>query len=334
MNRAGTRAAAALGAALLLAATASACTTKGERCGENAACAPSPRTLRPGTWERMPSPPGGARQEVAAAVLEDTIFVAGGMTADGLATTRVESFDPAASAWSMEPALPVALHHAMAAALDGRLYVLGGFDLSGRASDRVFRLDGSRWLKAPNLKRPRAAGGAVAVGHTLIVVGGISSSKHVAEIEIFDGVRWRDGASMPKPLDHIGAATDGVELYVVGGRAGGQHVATAQVYDPRSNSWSRVRDMPTARSGLGATFFGDTLIAVGGEGLRIFPEVEAYDIDEKSWTPFPELEVPRHGVGVVVVGQTLFTLLGGDRVGRSPSAVSESMKLFPAVVPD
>ena len=61
-----------------------------------------------------------ARTEVASAVLDGRIVVAGGLTADGGASDRADVYDPVANRWESGPSLPLALHHSGMAALDGR----------------------------------------------------------------------------------------------------------------------------------------------------------------------------------------------------------------------
>jgi non-specific serine/threonine protein kinase len=329
------RAAAALGAAVLL--VLGACTDE--------AGAPSPpigtdatsstETTTPSTqaWKRILDAAPPARQEVAAAVVGGRAYVVGGLLANG-ASRRVEAFDPTDATWSRAPDLPIAIHHAMAAELNGSLVVMGGFagDLGGAATDRVFILEDpaaadARWREGPRLRRPRGAGAAVMVNGRVILVGGISSGGHVAPVEIFDGRTWRDGAPIPSLRDHLAAATDGSIVYVAGGRRSGGHFGTFESYDPANDRWQKLAAMPTARSGLGGAVIGRAFVTVGGEGPRIFPEVEAYDLDAKTWRRLPDLAVPVHGVGVAALGTNLYAFVGGVRVGGAPSRVVQVLSL-------
>jgi N-acetylneuraminic acid mutarotase len=337
MTLRGLRVAAALGAAsLLLAGACSSDTCKtGAKCAArpggtatNAAGKPPPKHAA-NKWYRIPSPPGGARQEVAATVVGGKIYVAGGLVAKG-STARVEAFDPKTFAWSSVASLPDKINHAMAAELGGRLYVFGGFSdgLKGRASKRVFVLKDGKWSDAPPLTEPRAAGAAVTIRNRIVVVGGIADGKHLERTEIFDGSSWRTGGVFPVERDHLAAASDGKLLYAFGGRANGKlDYRNAHSYDPNIPYWGPLAALPTGRSGLGAAYVNGSVVAVGGEGPRIFPEVEAYNIKRAKWSRLPAMGVPRHGVGVVAIGTTLYSLLGGSKVGLAPSAVCEAIDL-------
>lgn len=286
------------------------------------------------TWRRLADAPT-ARQEVAASVVGNKIYVVGGLVASGRATDAVEIYEPASNTWAPGPSLPIAVHHAMAATLNGDLVVMGGFrgDLSGAATDRVFILRGGRWREGPRLRRPRAAAAAVSVHdpdllrERIVVVGGISSGGHIGPVEIFDGIIWRDGAPIPSLRDHLGAAADRRIVYAMGGRRAGTHFGTNEAYDVVTNGWRKLRAMPTPRSGLGVAAIGSLVFAVGGEGPRIFPEVEMFLPFDQVWERKPDLGVPRHGVGVVAIGSTIYALVGGDEVGLGPSAACEAIML-------
>ena len=322
MNGRVVRLAAAFGAAVLL---LGGCTDDGGT--------PTPLPTESGSggtelaWRRIADAPT-ERQEVAAAVVGGKIYVVGGLVSNG-ATAAVEIYDPASDSWTAGPPLPLALHHAMAAEQGGRLFVMGGFALSrgGAAVRDVFILEDGRWRDGPPLRRARGAGAAANVGGRIVVVGGIAGDRHVGPVEILDEGAWHDGASIPNLRDHLGAATQGSLLYAVGGRRGGDHFGTFDVYDLATDRWSQLPDMPTARSGNGAAFLADRVVSVGGEGPRIFPEVEAYEPDARRWTRLPDLAVPVHGVGVVAVGTDVYALVGGDKVGGAPTRVCQVLKI-------
>jgi serine/threonine-protein kinase PknK len=151
-----------------------------------ATSAPAPPASARLVWRARASAPA-ARQEVAGTVLDGRIWIVGGLTAGG-ATTRVESYDPAADRWSAGPDLPVALHHLAVATFRGEVVVVGGFeggaDLYGRPSDRVLALRGGAWVDLPRLRRPRGAAAAEVVGDTLVVVGGRDRSVLIEPTEI------------------------------------------------------------------------------------------------------------------------------------------------------
>jgi N-acetylneuraminic acid mutarotase len=270
-------------------------------------------------------------QEVGAAAVRTTVFLAGGLLADGSASDQVLAYDTNAGAWSEAPRLPVALHHAAAVAWRGSLMVLGGFTQDGRASDRVLMLDHQRWRDGPALHHARGAAAAAVSGARVVIAGGIAGSSHVTSPEIYDGRGWRDGAPIPTPRDHVSGASDGRLFYAALGRAAGRHLAAFESYDPAANAWRVLPDVPVIRSGGGAVFITSRILVGGGEGSSVpgeagvFDDVDSFDVITRTWSRMPRLKQARHGLGLVRVNSALYALAGGDRAGLAATAACERL---------
>jgi serine/threonine-protein kinase PknK len=277
------------------------------------------------------------RQEVAAVVLGRRLYVAGGLNRSGAVST-VQYYDTRDGRWHEAPSLPVRIHHAMAAVFHGKVIVAGGF-LGGRAlysgaSDRVFALEGERWVELPRLRRPRGAAGMAAVGDALVVAGGQNGRTLIGATEIFDGQRWRDAASIPTPRDHLSVVADTSFVYAIGGRelSAARNQAALERFDPATGRWKRLARMPQARGGLGAGVYNNMIIVMGGEGPAevagpggVYPAVFAYDVARNTWRTLPApLPEPVHGIGVGVIGRTLYVACGGTNAGVGPSSLLQA----------
>jgi N-acetylneuraminic acid mutarotase len=278
-----------------------------------------------------------AVQQLGSALVDGTIWVAGGLTGDSDgAATAVQGYDSAIDTWKSAPPLPIELHHAMAVSYQGRLVVLGGWtpeggQLSGAESGRVFMLGDQGWMDLPGLHDPRAAGAAAVVGDKIVVVGGQADKKLVTTTEVFDGSAWSVGAAMPMPREHMAAATDERYLYAVGGRAlsSDKNLAALERYDPEKDQWTRLKEMPTARGGLGAAVVDGRLVTVGGEHpTGVFGTVEAYDIASNTWSTLAELETPRHGLAVAAVGNSLYAIGGATKPSHTSSTPTVEILAF------
>ena len=279
-----------------------------------------------------------ARQNMANAVLDGTVWVVGGLTAGSKGSRQVEGYDPVINGWKSAPDLPVRLHHEMAVNYKGDLVVMGGWipegsDPSAKVTDRVFALRGGRWAELPSLRRPRAAGAAAVVGDRIVVVGGQADGGLIDTTEVFDGKQWSTGAKIPTPREHLAAVSDGDYLYAVGGRAlsPDKNSAALERYDPATDRWQRLADMPNARGGLGAAIAGGPIFAVGGEtSTRALGTVESYSIARDAWSSAPSMRTPRHGLAVAAIGRSLYSLGGAPRPGHaSASATAEVLRLTP-----
>ncbi len=275
-----------------------------------------------------------ARLEVASAVVEGELWLAGGLLG-GEGSTLVEIYDPERNRWRVGPPLPVPLHHAMGASWRGSFVVIGGFIGGGfgTASPRAFRLEGEQWVQLRGLSRPRAAGGAVVIDGDIYVIGGQGGGALIAETERFDGRDWVDVAPISTPRDHLGVTTDGRFAYaVVGRRLSIDSTLTAvERYDPVRDRWRALPDAPTPRGGLAVAHVDGSIVVAGGEGGPgsnadgVFPEVEIYDIQERTWQEGPPMPTPRHGVGVGVLEGAVFVAVGGPRAGGSAGRELEAV---------
>jgi Kelch motif len=122
-------------------------------------------SAKPGQSERVAGGPSWRaeatmpvpRSEVAGAVVDGKIAVAGGFLADGRSSRRVDLYDPARDRWSRLPDLPLAVNHAMAAADGRRLYIVGGYGASGPVR-AAFVLENRAWRRAQPEAQPSPVG--------------------------------------------------------------------------------------------------------------------------------------------------------------------------------
>lgn len=319
-----------------------------DQCDEQVQGGPSPSssppeptpTPAPHEWRVLRDAPT-ARQQVATAQLDGTIWTFGGLETGpgqetGFGTARVEGYEPAIDTWKAGPDLPIPLHHAMAVTYRGELVVMGGWQADGPnltaiTSNRAFVLRSGQWVEFPGLLQPRAAGAAAVVGDYIVIVGGQANSELVATTEVFDGRRWRSAAAIPTPREHLAAASDGTHLYAVGGRAlsADKNTAALERYDPATNRWESLAPMPLARGSLGAALVDKRLIAVGGEQpTGVYNTVEAYDILTGTWTDLSPLRTPRHGLGVAALGTSVYALNGAAKPSHTQSTTTAEALTF------
>ncbi len=276
----------------------------------------APRKLQPASeWRSLPDAPT-PRLMMAWTVLDDKIWIAGGMS-HGATLQTVQSYDPQTGAWQAQPPLPVPLHHATATAYRGEMVVIGGSsDELANGSNKVYALRGSNWVELPSLTHARAAAAAAVVGDKLVVVGGQNEKQLVPQTEVFDGQSWTAAADLPTPREHLAAVSDGSYVYTVGGRflSADKNSAAFERFDPASGEWTKLVDMPTPRGSYGATFIDGRIVAVGGEEpTQVLATTEMYDIAEGKWISLPPVPTARHGEVVATVGSTVYVIGGANR---------------------
>ena len=294
-----------------------------------------------GVW-RAATPAPTKRTEVAAATLNDKIYVVGGFEQPGLGnmlnlaiTSSLEEYDPSTDRWTSRAPMPVGLHHGGIGVAGGKLYVIGGYKQSGfsvwQPVATVYAYDPvtDTWGERAPMPTPR---GALAVtGHDgkLYAIGGYDRKANSAAVEVYDPERntWAERAALPTPRDHLAAATVSGKVYAIGGRLNGDYgrnLSVMEVYDPVTDRWSRAADLPTARSGITASEVGGRVYVFGGEGGEgTFRENEAYDPARDAWQAMALMPTGRHGLGSAVVHGRIHIISGGPTPGGSFSDLNE-----------
>jgi N-acetylneuraminic acid mutarotase len=163
--------------------------------------------------------------------------------------------------WSLGPNLPLVYDEIRAAALNGKLYVVGGRTGQGAGNTCV---------------------------NTVLVYDP-------------DNNQWSSAAPLPEKLGAVGLAAHGGYLYCFGGINEpywwGWPVASAYRYNPTNNSWTRLTDMPIARSNFGIGVIGDRIYCAGGNihWPSATSRVDVYDTAAGSWSTAPNMPGPRGG---------------------------------------
>lgn len=275
-----------------------------------------------------------ARDAVAATQADGTIWIFGGLGADGRVSGRHEGYDPAIDSWKSGEDLPVPVQHAMAVTWRENPVVLGGWRTEGNdakiATDRVWRVVNSRWTELPPLLQPRAAGAAAVVGDRIVVTGGVDSAgKLLTTTEVFDGTSWRLGAPIRTPRQMLSAASDDKLVYAMGGTTGTADLATVEAYDPAADTWTNLPEIPEPRSDFGIAATDERLVVVGGaSGGQVLKSVLAFDLSTTTWSGLPDMGTARHGMAVAAVGNRVYAIGGSTGVGDDKiTASAETLKL-------
>jgi N-acetylneuraminic acid mutarotase len=294
-----------------------------------------------GAWHKA-APAPTKRTEVAAATLNDKIYVVGGFEqprsghAANLTITRaVEAYDPSTDRWTSKAPLPVGLHHVGIGVSGGILYVIGGYRQAGdsvwQAVATVYAYDPATDTWTERAPMPTARGALSVTVHEgkLYAIGGYDRKDNSAAVEFYDpvGDSWASRAPLPTPRDHLATATLSGKLYAIGGRLNGDYrrnLSVTEAYDSATDQWTPAADLPTARSGITASEVGGRIYVLGGEGSEgTFRDNEAYDPAHGAWQVMAPMPTGRHGLGSAVVHGRLHVISGGPTPGGSFSDLHE-----------
>lgn len=178
------------------------------------------------------------------------------------------------------------------------------------------------WTTAAAMPTARVCLGVAEADGKLYAIGGGRIVGGVWEncdrVEMFDPRRntWTPRRAIPTTRGSFGIATVDGKIYVLGGVlvADGleRDLATVEVYDPRTDTWTKRRSMPTPRSQVGAAVVDGKIYAIGGKNSE--STVEEYDPATDAWRSRATAKFRIRNAGVVAVGGRIY-VIGGHRLG-------------------
>jgi non-specific serine/threonine protein kinase len=197
----------------------------------------------------------------------------------------------------------------------------------------------SQWTTAASLPYKLDEPRGTTLGGEVYLVGGITGLQQLPggdllleaskELTRFDprAETYEELASPPRRMNHIGVVTYRHDLYVLGGYGRRRDHDTSSAffrYDPRSNTWSRMPDMPEPRAAMAAGVIGRQLIVAGGARDNV-PKSDAYSFDFRTgrWSRLPSMLSRREHVGATTVGDRLY-VLGGRGPDTLAATVAEA----------
>lgn len=272
------------------------------------------------------------RVESASAVIGGRLYVFGGFINEDLEITNtVEVYNPSNNTWSYRTPMPVALGHTGFTVVEGKVWLVAGFagNHPGTPTDVVQIYDpvANTWSMGPPLPRKLASGTLMRLGRKLHHVGGLENRNddvddhYVLDLDNPDA-GWTSAAPLPMGRNHLGGAAFGGKLYAIGGQyhhdQNRQFVDFLHMYDPTTDTWTRLADLPDARS----HFESSTMVHEGriliGAGLIGVPNnqyaidfLTAYNPTTNTWTELEPLPDPLVGPTLKALGNTLILANGG-----------------------
>lgn len=203
----------------------------------------------------------------------------------------------------------------------------------------AFAQDGT-WQMGTPMPEPQSENSSGVVGNQWFVIGGIDVPEvmPVGTVVMYDEntKAWSKRAAMPEPAHHTATVAYDGKVYVFGGFVGEpgtkewQPTADAFVYDPKTDGWSRLPPMPTARGAAAAVVLDGKIYVVGGahahEHGRDMKEplwadvpnivgrtVEVYDPASSTWTSRAPMQTGRNHFLAAAVGGKIYAIDG--RIG-------------------
>jgi N-acetylneuraminic acid mutarotase len=229
-----------------------------------------------GGWELGPPLPQPNNHGMAAGV-NGKVYLIGGQTSDISEVGHVDTvyeLDPAKGEWVEKARMPTPRSSGVAVVHDGKIYVAGG--RPPRGSDfAVYDPAANAWQVLPNLPSQRNHFTGAAIDGRIHLVGGRLghglSGQMTTVHEVFNpqAGSWTTAAPMLKARSGMNGVMARGCFHVWGGEGPAGMFPDHDYYDPRSDKWTRLRDMPVPVHGVYGSAFVNGLIWVSGGGTSV-----------------------------------------------------------------
>ncbi len=171
-----------------------------------------------------------------------------------------------------------------------------------------------RWQLLSSLPNPRYGFGSAMLDADLYVIGGLDADHAYSSVDRLDVNTqvWKRGRDKPTPVGEVGAVVLRGLMLAPGGRlSSGAVTDQLEIYDPRSDSWSSGKAMPTPLSAYAIASYEGYLYLFGGwDGQGFTNKAFVYDLDADEWTALPPMPTAC-GYAAAVVSNRKIYLIGG-----------------------
>lgn len=238
-----------------------------------------------GEWAPLPGPKV-ARGMAAAAELNGSVYLVGGLAWSGETLSSVERFDLRSSDWRDVASLNIARSRLSVAALNGKLYALSGMKGERHSGEplntpSIEEYDPAKntWRVVGTLNHARH-GFALTTWHRRIYVFGGNDRETERSGEAWDPMTGKssDLPDMPVGRGFGGVAIRNGKLICFGGGPARSHPS---VFNPASAMWNDVAAPDVEIRRMVSIVLAGKLWTIGGEGRTAIPIIQSFDIS--SW---------------------------------------------------
>lgn len=156
-----------------------------------------------------------------------------------------------------------------------------------------------------------------------IVAGLVVNVLFLVNIENIAAEKWEVISKLPTHREDFSTAVVGDKIYLIGGtlfenRQGPFGLSTVEVYDPKTNTWRRVKDMPTSRAVPATAVIDNKIYVIGGYSgidrrivnIKTSVAVEVYNPRTDTWERKTDMRLPRYQFGIGVVAGKIYAIGG------------------------
>jgi N-acetylneuraminic acid mutarotase len=275
-----------------------------------------------------------SRQNLPALVLDDRIFLVGGLaspTSEFTTLRDVSVYRPLTDVWEVGTPMPIPRSSSGGAVVGQRIYIAGGFSRGDFASSRLYIYDSveDAWSQGARIPTRRAAHAVVELGGLVYAIGGMDRVVgDKRSVERYDPTtdQWMSLPDLPTARNRLAGVAHSGEIFTFGGSQGDVPVNVVEVFDPGANRWRSANPMPVPLSAQSAVSINENIYLFGGIGpdANLRSEVWRFNPGADEWTALPSaMPTPRQGMATTVHDGRVYLIGGAIVEGFEPSDANE-----------
>jgi RNA polymerase sigma factor (sigma-70 family) len=231
--------------------------------------------------------------------------------------------------WTRKADMPTARRMVATCVVDGKIYAIAGVKPASSEVE-VYDPETNTWARRTDMPTARVLEKALSVVNGKVyAIGGFREGEVFSTVEEYDPKTdtWTQKADMPTARGHASACAVNGKIYAIGG-CKDEHLnwpglSIVEEYDPATDTWTRKKDMPTARLSLDTVAVNGRIFAIGGiadlAGGPILSTMEEYDPVKDTWMERADMSAKRWGVSAAVVDGKIYAIGGAEELkGEQP----------------
>jgi DNA-binding CsgD family transcriptional regulator/N-acetylneuraminic acid mutarotase len=306
---------------------------------------PTPVPVQQPGWQTALEMPV-ARSRTAAAVYENSVYVIGGRTIEGVSAETLR-YDSLADTWQAMASKPTAVEEIQAATLGEKIYVPGGVIASGMPSAllEVYNPRDDTWENRAPLPIPLSGYALATHEGRLYLFGGWDGREISDKVFMYDPLtdEWLERTPLSQPRQYAAAVSLSGKILLAGGLGKDGALDLVEAYYPErelsgESAWEVKKPLPQARYAFGMAPLTGQIYLIGGldEAMEAQSTALKYLPQNNVWI---ETDAPPQPAGsflaaVVVTEENLLHLLGGEDAVVRPSNLHQVYQsVYTVVIP-
>ena len=262
-----------------------------------------------GAWIKkatIPTPRVGS----SACVINDKIYVLGGINSSYSDIAPNETYDPLTNKWEVKQPLPTPRGYLSSAVVNGIIYAIGGGYPT--ATKRIDAYDpvNDTWTQKQDMLSVRRGAQGCAVDGIIYNIGGNYIERNCEAFDPYTNI-WTSKTPMPGAGGMVSATVYNGLIYVFGGGYYG-YFRSVYVYNQLTDTWTQKQNMPTPRFAFQTYLVDGKIYAIGGsqgEGNTL-ATVEVYDPVNDTWETKPNMPFKSCMFAGAVVNSKIYVIGG------------------------